>query len=223
MTLHHIKQFMTHNYFLRLCSALVIAISFAVSIFYYRDIFNFILLIIGLVMLGEWREMTRSHNFISFAGIPIITIPIISLLFVSNIDKNGWILFGYFCTIWSVDTSAMIVGKIVQGPKLAPSVSPNKTISGLLGACVGAAMCVNILYYFANIQSQDMNLRFMLVIYAIVFAILSQMSDLFISIFKRKFNIKDTGKMIPGHGGFLDRFDSIILTAPVLAAVIVNF
>lgn len=214
---------MTHNYFLRLCSALVIAISFAGSIFYYRDIFNFILLIIGLVMLGEWRAMTRSNNIISFAGIPIITIPIISLLVVSNMDANGWILFGYFCTIWSVDTAAMIVGKILRGPKLAPRISPNKTIAGLLGACAGAAICVNIVYYFASVQEYEVYVGFILVIYAIVFAILSQMSDLFISIFKRKFNIKDTGKLIPGHGGFLDRFDSIILTAPVFAVVIVNF
>jgi phosphatidate cytidylyltransferase len=199
------------------------AISFAVSIFYYRDIFNFILLIIGILMLVEWREMTRSNSIISFLGIPIITIPIISLLAVSNIDKSGWILFGYFCTVWSVDTAAMIVGKTLQGPKLAPRISPNKTITGLLGGCIGAGICVNILYYFSSMQVPDMHLRLILVIYAIVFAILSQMSDLFISIFKRKFNIKDTGKLIPGHGGFLDRFDSIILTAPVLAAMIVNF
>lgn len=221
--LYHIKQFMTHNYFLRLCSASVIAISFAVSIFYYRDIFNFILLIMGILMLGEWREMTRSNNIISFLGIPIITIPIISLLTVSNMDQNGWILFGYFCTIWSVDTAAMIVGKIFQGPKLAPRISPNKTIAGLLGGCVGAAICINVVYSFFYVQELDASLRVTLVIYAIVFAILSQMSDLFISIFKRKFNIKDTGTLIPGHGGFLDRFDSIILTAPLLAAVIVNF
>lgn len=174
-------------------------------------------------MLIEWREMTRANNIISFLGIPIITIPIISLLAVSNMDKNGWILFGYFCTVWAVDTAAMIVGKILQGPKLAPRISPNKTITGLLGGCIGAAICVNILYYFSGMQVPDMHFRLILVIYAIVFAILSQMSDLFISIFKRKFNIKDTGKLIPGHGGFLDRFDSIILTAPVLAAMIVNF
>lgn len=174
-------------------------------------------------MLGEWRGMTRSNNIISFLGIPIITIPIISLLLVSDMDRNGWILFGYFCTIWSVDTAAMIVGKILQGPKLAPRISPNKTISGLLGGCAGASICVNIIYYFISAHGLDLSFRLMLVIYAIVFAILSQMSDLFISIFKRKFNIKDTGTLIPGHGGFLDRFDSIILTAPILAAVIINF
>ncbi|MCP5369979.1 MAG: phosphatidate cytidylyltransferase [Rickettsiaceae bacterium] len=218
MSPNRILQFITHNYCLRAISALAIVISFAVGIFCYREIFNIILLVVGILMFIEWKEMTKSNPFFIFIGIPIIIIPITSLLFISYIDQEGWFLFGYFCVIWSVDTIAMITGKIFKGPKLAPYISPNKTISGLIGGCLGAVICT---YIIIGLKS-DMNFV-SVVIYAIVFAILSQMSDLFISIFKRKFKIKDTGKLIPGHGGFLDRFDSIILTAPILALVIINF
>jgi phosphatidate cytidylyltransferase len=113
----------------------------------------------------------------------------------------------------------MFVGKLIKGPKLAPSLSPKKTISGLLGGVAAAAilpMLLNLVpaYSIATYTSASK----IILLYQFAFlGLTSQMSDLFISYFKRKFNIKDSGNLIPGHGGMLDRFDSIVLTAPIVA------
>ena len=112
---------------------------------------------------------------------------------------------------------AMFGGKLIGGYKLAPRVSPNKTISGLLCGIFSAALFVNILSMISpsSIHIYEMFSQIELTVYTLMFGVLAQISDLTVSVFKRKFGIKDTGKIIPGHGGVLDRFDSIILTAPI--------
>jgi phosphatidate cytidylyltransferase len=115
--------------------------------------------------------------------------------------------------IWSVDTMAMIGGKILQGPKLAPSISPNKTISGLLTGVISAVIIVIIIWQKNNLLINNI---YNVCLYTMLLAVMAQVSDLLVSFFKRKFKVKDSGNIIPGHGGVLDRFDSIILTAPII-------
>ena len=128
------------------------------------------------------------------------------------------ILFTFFAIIWCLDSVAMFVGKLVEGPKLAPTLSPKKTMSGLLGGVAAAALLPSLLnlipgYDFTNyVPASQITLLFQFAFLGIV----AQMSDLFISYFKRKFKIKDSGNIIPDHGGMLDRFDCITLTAPFI-------
>ena len=141
------------------------------------------------------------------------------MFYISEIDYNGWLLATFFIIIWSVDSFAMFIGKWLQGPKLAPILSPKKTISGLLGGITAGVLFPLLLKlipsyklpYYGQISN------FLLIGQFIILAGVAQASDLFISYFKRKFKIKDSGNIIPGHGGMLDRFDSIILTAPIVA------
>ncbi|HJK86306.1 MAG TPA: phosphatidate cytidylyltransferase [Candidatus Megaira endosymbiont of Nemacystus decipiens] len=210
------------NYMLRFFSAIIIFVVFAISIFYYRNIFHVIISLVGVGMLTEWFYMTKSNFYTSLSGIIIILLPISSIYFISYTDYSGWILFTYFLAIWTVDTTAMVSGKLIQGPKLAPKISPNKTIAGLVGSAICSAIVINLIITFKLNEYLVVESGVTVVIYAIIFAIISQMSDLFVSIFKRKFKIKDTGNVIPGHGGLLDRFDSIILTAPLVAYFLNN-
>ena len=212
------------NLFLRIISGLALGGIFLLSIFYMRSLFNIILYLITILMLIEWFEMTKSSIKNIILGLIFIPLAIASLLLLSHIDSSGYLLITYFTMIWSVDIMAMFGGKMIGGVKLAPRISPNKTVSGLLCGIFSAAINVYILsalfvypnYNFTNIPKIE------LLLYILLFGILAQVSDLSVSIFKRKFGVKDTGTIIPGHGGVLDRFDSIILTAPVFVYFIIK-
>ena len=207
------------NLQVRIISALFIGLIFITAIFFIRPLFFVLILIIAGIMLTEWYEITHSNKNYLYSGLIIISVPLASLLYISEIDYNGWLLATFFVIIWSVDSFAMFVGKWLQGPKLAPVLSPKKTISGFLGGVTAAIFFPLLLRlipsykipYYGHISD------FMLIGQFGVLAIVAQVSDLFISYFKRKFKIKDSGNIIPGHGGMLDRFDSIILTAPIVA------
>jgi phosphatidate cytidylyltransferase len=210
---------MNKNIITRMISAIVIGVIFAIAVFVFRPLFDIILYIIAIFMLIEWYNMTKDSLNYSLLGQIFIPIPIAALLFLSYYDESGWVLATYFCIIWSVDSMSMFGGKFIGGRKLAPTISPNKTISGLLCGIISAVIIVNCLRSLSIYQLPEplvlSPLKF--TIYTVILAGAAQLSDLLISLFKRKFNIKDTGKIIPGHGGMLDRFDSIILTAPLLA------
>ncbi|MGC0371538.1 MAG: hypothetical protein DGJ47_000227 [Rickettsiaceae bacterium] len=211
------------NYLLRAFSGIIIVSLIISLVFFYRAGFNVLLYIISYAMLWEWYDMTKSNIWANFCGFIIIPIAILSLLIISYLDHNGWILLTYFALIWSVDVMAMIGGKLIGGPKMAPHISPNKTLSGLLVGVISAVLVVRFISTLKiNDFAQLISLEYILIDSAIL-AITAQISDLFISIFKRKFEIKDTGTIIPGHGGVLDRFDSIILTAPIVAFWLNNF
>ncbi len=206
------------NIVVRILSALVIGPVFIIAIMFIKSLFNIVMLLIAIIMLYEWYQMTKSSFSHILLGFVIIPIPTISLIIIATEDKNRWLLLLYFIIIWSVDIFAMIGGKNIGGPKLTPKISPNKTWSGLIIGVLASGLTAFLL---SLVPSFDLPTDYLLnkrhlIIAAICLALIAQMSDLFISYFKRKFAIKDTGTIIPGHGGVLDRFDSIILTAPIL-------
>jgi phosphatidate cytidylyltransferase len=202
----------------RCASGLVIGVLFITTIFALRPLFYILFYVIAALMLFEWHNMTSKSRQHRLLGLFIIPIPILALLLISYIDANGWLLFTFFTIIWSVDIMAMFGGNLIRGPKLAPKLSPNKTISGLVVGVISAVIVSNLIIlvpsYFPPYGMISSHLS--ITIFALIIGLIAQASDLFISYFKRKFNVKDTGNIIPGHGGVLDRFDSIILTAPVV-------
>jgi phosphatidate cytidylyltransferase len=207
----------TSNLRLRVISSAIMGLIFLMA-FFFRPLFLVLMLVIAGIMLAEWYDITHSKNNYLYFGLVIIPIPIASLLYISNIDYNGWLLFTFFAIIWSVDSAAMFVGKLLEGPKLAPTLSPKKTISGFLGGVIAASLLpllLNLLPIYKIACSPPS--QFIIICQFASLGVIAQISDLFISYFKRKFKIKDSGNIIPGHGGMLDRFDSIILTAPIVA------
>lgn len=206
------------NLQLRIISAFIIGVLFISALFLFRPLFFLLMLAIAGMMLVEWYNITKSSPSYLATGLIIIPIPVSSLLKISTIDYSGWLLFSFFSIMWVVDSFAMFVGKKLQGPRLAPKLSPNKTISGLVGGVTAAAM-LPLVFRALPFSGMEFYEKLPVWQWMLVFAIIgfiAQMSDLFISFFKRKFKVKDSGSIIPGHGGFLDRFDSIILTAPVV-------
>jgi len=212
------------NLITRTLSGAVIVLVFVSSIMLLRPLFYVVMLFVTIMMLLEWYNMTKDSLIANLFGVILIPLSSASLLIISQLDELGWLLLTFFSLIWMVDVNAMLSGKLIGGPKLAPRLSPNKTISGLVIGVFGATIIVNILSMIPGYQLPHLflNSHFSLSIFCLIMGSIAQLSDLLVSYFKRRFKIKDTGSIIPGHGGFLDRFDSIILTAPITALYLIS-
>lgn len=123
----------------------------------------------------------------------------------------GLLIYLLFC-IWATDIGAYAAGKSIGGPKLAPRISPKKTWAGLVGGMLSAAA------FGAGVAvAFDAERPWLAAVLGMVLAVVGQIGDLFESGIKRRFDVKDSGRLIPGHGGLLDRVDGLIVAAPVFA------
>ena len=130
--------------------------------------------------------------------------------------------------VWSSDISAYFSGRAIGGPKLAPTISPKKTWAGFIGSSVGAGIvaaglaCPETLAKF-NIATVSHMSPIEYGVMGFILAMFGQAGDLFISFFKRRYGVKDTGTIIPGHGGVLDRIDALLLVALVFGMIVMSF
>jgi phosphatidate cytidylyltransferase len=127
---------------------------------------------------------------------------------------GGDCLLFLFALLWLGDTAAMGVGKWLGKHKLAPTVSPNKTVEGFVGGIVGALVIAVVMHFW---RLPDLGLVH-LVFIALGASVFGQLGDLVESMWKRSLGIKDSSSLIPGHGGLLDRFDSLLFAAPFVYA-----
>ena len=202
----------------RAVSAILIAMVFIISITLLDWLYYIFIILIAIVMLKEWYNMARTSTIFMIVGAILVATSTVSLLLLKYTSHNFSLLLLYFCAIWATDVFAMIGGKWFKGRKLAAYVSPEKTWSGLITGILAAGATS---YFISHIPDFSLsNYSYLggvnLFVLGVVLGAVGQCSDLFISLFKRKFNIKDFSNIIPGHGGVLDRFDSTILTAPLL-------
>ena len=136
------------------------------------------------------------------------------ILTMDNFDMGKIYVWLIFIIAFATDTCAYFTGYAFGKHKLIPKVSPKKTIEGSIGGILGSTLiCLAFGYYF-NIDLK------VIVILGFLGSIVAQVGDLFASSIKRYVGIKDYGKLIPGHGGILDRFDSVILVAPFVYSII---
>jgi len=149
-----------------------------------------------------------------FFGLVYVTI-MLSFVFKTRFVQNGILLVWFiFIGAWGSDTCAYCVGKLIGKHKMPSKLSPNKTIEGCIGGVAGAAL---IGFIFALVfYNDEHSVWWQLPLIGAVSSVISQIGDLAASAIKRNHDIKDYGSIIPGHGGILDRFDSIIFTAPVV-------
>jgi len=146
---------------------------------------------------------------ISLTLFGIIYIPF--LLFHIGYLGNSKYLYLVFIIAFGTDTFAYIAGNLFGKNKLCPTISPNKTVEGFIGGIIGSVVLVILYSLYLNIRP-----LWSMVILSILTSIISQLGDLAASKIKRITKIKDFGNIMPGHGGVLDRFDSIIFAAPVI-------
>ena len=127
--------------------------------------------------------------------------------------------------VWASDISAYFSGRAIGGPKLAPKISPKKTWAGFIGSSVGAGLvsaglaCPQLLEKF-NIATVGHLSVAAYALIGFVLAMMGQAGDLLISVFKRRYGVKDTGAIIPGHGGVLDRIDALLLVALAFGLIV---
>jgi phosphatidate cytidylyltransferase len=130
--------------------------------------------------------------------------------------------FLFMALIWLSDIGAYVVGKTFKGPKMTPRISPNKTWAGLIGAMLFPAAALLIAFGFSldlSMGHEKLPIVSFLILVSILIGLAGQLGDLLLSAFKRWVNAKDTGTLIPGHGGILDRLDSMVLSGMVFLFV----
>ena len=142
----------------------------------------------------------------------------LSFLYQTRMLPHGqFIVWLIFLCSWGCDTCAYCVGVLFGKHKMAPVLSPKKSIEGAIGGVVGSMLLTALYCVIISKAFKIDNLAILtLVIISGVGALISMVGDLAASAIKRNFDIKDYGKLIPGHGGVLDRFDSVIITAPII-------
>jgi len=150
------------------------------------------------------------HYFLALAYIAFPFALLIQIPFINN-EYHPKVIIGVFLLIWISDTFAYLVGSAIGKTKLYEKVSPNKTIEGALGGLIFAVISA----YFISKYIPILSLLNWLIVASIV-VIFGILGDLIESKFKREANVKDSSNFIPGHGGFLDRLDSVIFTAPFI-------
>jgi phosphatidate cytidylyltransferase len=197
----------------RILSALVLAPVMLYSIYLGKEVFIGITLCMAVLMAFEWVAMTK--NKWRGLGIFYIVAPCSTLMWLIAQPQGRLIVMWLFLTIWISDTAAYFSGRIIGGPKLLPHISPKKTWAGLLGSLlVSLGWGMMFSFYVYSFYSKP------LVMLTVVTAFLSQVGDFFESFIKRKCGVKDSSKLIPGHGGILDRMDGFTFAGPMVAIVL---
>lgn len=172
---------------------------------------------LGAVAIGLLAAALRvDHAGRIGAGVAYIGIPAVALTWLDAVPEDGWLLVLWLLlVVWATDIFAYAVGRMVGGARLAPSISPGKTWSGLAGGVLGAVLV-------GAAASHQMGGRPILAaLLAAMLAVIGQIGDLYESSLKRQRGVKDSGRSIPGHGGILDRLDSLLFAAPVYALAVV--
>ena len=156
--------------------------------------------------------MSKKNNLLKFLGIIFLLFSFYTAFEIREYKNFKYFLFIMVVCIFT-DVGGYLFGKIFKGPKLT-NISPNKTYAGVLGSFV-LSLIAGLIYinYFSKKELTDTDQLFIFSIILFI-SLISQIGDLIISFFKRKAKLKDTGKIIPGHGGLLDRIDGLIFVFP---------
>ena len=197
-----------------LSSIILIPLSF---FFIFQGSFSFIffLSLIFLATSFEWFKMTKEKDLLRIFGIFFLFFSFFSTIYLRQYVGLNFFLFLIIVCIFT-DTGGYIFGKTFKGPRLT-KISPKKTYAGVIGSFL-ISLLFGLIYikYFGQKSRVILDIDPKFIILLILFiSLVSQIGDLIISYFKRKAKLKDTGKILPGHGGFLDRIDGIIFVMPI--------
>ena len=197
----------------RLISSIVLI---PISIFFIvkgSEFFIFFLSILFLATSYEWIKMNKKNDLLKLLGIIFLFISFYTTLEIrKNYNLNDFLLIITICIF--TDIGGYLFGNIFKGPKLT-RISPKKTYSGVFGGFLLSLIAGLIFTNYFFIDQKIFNEDLFLLIIILFISTISQIGDLIISFFKRKAKLKDTGKIIPGHGGLLDRIDGMIFVFPI--------
>jgi phosphatidate cytidylyltransferase len=209
----------------RIGSALGLVLVAGTSLYLGGNVWFGFVAVCAAIMLYEWYGLTKTFSKlwqvagVAYVGVPCVSLYLLQHVYFSDIltlVEGIALIIQLIAMIAATDIGAYFSGKIIGGAKLAPRISPNKTWAGLLGG-MSCAMAVS--YY---VHSAQMEVVAKLAIGAAI-AVLGQAGDIFESWLKRRAGVKDSGKILPGHGGLLDRFDGLTLTAPFYVLIVLFY
>ncbi|MFZ3587888.1 phosphatidate cytidylyltransferase [Bacillus sp. DJP31] len=170
--------------------------------------------LLAVVFLLSYTVITKNKFTFDDAAFVILATIYIGIgfyYFIETSDKGLKYLFFAMFVIWATDSGAYFVGRAVGKRKLWPEISPNKTIEGSIGGVICALIVAIIFQFFLPITDSF----FKMLLITVLLSIFGQMGDLVESALKRHYDVKDSGTILPGHGGILDRFDSLLFVLPI--------
>jgi phosphatidate cytidylyltransferase len=207
----------------RIASSAILAVIFLVILWIGGWLFTWLTIIAGLMMMREWNGLTEHDGPLwRFAGLFYVSVPCASLIWLRNVHFDNVanagldLVFFVMLTVCATDVGAYFTGREFGGPKLAPVISPSKTWAGLGGGVATAVITAGISHFFVPYPS-SVGLSIVL---GILIALIAQGGDLFESWMKRRAGVKDSGTLIPGHGGILDRIDGLVFAVPLYAFLV---
>ncbi len=178
-------------------------------------------MLLYVVRFPKYRSEQIMANVFNFLYAPVM----LSFIYLTREQEAGkYIVWLILISSWGCDTCAYVVGMLIGKKKIFPVLSPKKSLEGCIGGVVGAGL-IAALYAVFVVENvfPDKRVTIVLTVICMVGAVMSQVGDLAASAIKRNHEIKDYGKLIPGHGGIMDRFDSVIVTAPMIYFLTVLF
>ncbi|MBF0582663.1 MAG: phosphatidate cytidylyltransferase [Magnetococcales bacterium] len=146
-----------------------------------------------------------------FLGVLYCALPLVLLLEVHRAERGGWLICFLLLTIWATDVGAYFVGRRWGSRKLAPHISPGKTVAGFWGGMALASVVGGVMAHVVSLPYSWGEA----ILLAALLSVVGQLGDLAESLLKREAGVKDSGQLIPGHGGMLDRLDSLLFATPV--------
>lgn len=188
------------------------------------------LALVIVLLLGSFAELLRHHDRVgasevlcAFFGALILPQLLLSLTRIFQMENGALLVLMPLLAAWGSDTFALFAGMLFGKHKLAPVISPKKTVEGGIGGVFGGVACLLVFTLLVN-HFAGLSLSYAAAgLLGAAGSVIGQVGDLSFSIIKRQTGIKDYGSIFPGHGGVLDRFDSVIFVAPVVEAVLLLF
>jgi phosphatidate cytidylyltransferase len=167
--------------------------------------------LIGMAVAVTAKTGSRSLG----AGLLYVGLPVFALLWLRDQPGELGMLLAFWAlaVVWATDIGAFFAGRAIGGPKIAPSISPNKTWAGLIGGAGAALLLGWVLAHYAGLDWR-------LALASPFLAVLAQAGDFFESWLKRRAGVKDSGRLLPGHGGVLDRLDGLVTSVPFAALLV---
>lgn len=189
---------------------LLVGMSYALPMLWGTDRATLALLLIGAMAMAMFPKAWQTAVGVGYIGTAAI-----SLLFLREQPLGFALALWTLAIVWATDIGAYFAGRTIGGPKLAPTISPNKTWAGLIGGMVLAGIAGALIAKFGHLPMSALWL-------APFLAVVAQAGDLVESGMKRHVGVKDSGKILPGHGGLLDRIDGMLPVAILVAALVAN-
>jgi phosphatidate cytidylyltransferase len=188
-------------------------------------LYVYMIYIMGVAVFSKGRTSFKVIAEV-FLSITYVIVSFTSLSMIRYIDKDIGLykLLLVFIVAWVCDSMAYVVGSLFGKHKLIPEISPKKTVEGAIGGIASAVIAYMLFGLILDLAIPNMKVNYIvLAVFALVLSVVSQLGDLIASLIKREHSIKDFGNLLPGHGGIMDRFDSIMAVSTILLILSIVF